>query len=160
MANHAPSIIIRFLRSAGESSANTDDVLRIYKMGENTVKTIYREHTESGRGNVSVNTMNYQQLVSYLYRIFWLLGIDDDPFRSVQFFIPGYPTSLIMVETVKKNMQALFDLLMNSIWSWPRFASRPELDTFAQGLSVRDRPSQPPVQQQPPPPAQTQPPSQ
>lgn len=127
MARQNPSITIRFLRKLEEHDANTDDILWIYKLGENSVKTVYREYMDGTRYTNSVNTMNYQQLFTYLYRVFWLLGIDDDPFKSVQLFIPGYPTSLLRTDVIQKNMQGLFDVLMNSIWNWPRFANRNEL---------------------------------
>ncbi len=96
----------------------TDDTLRISKLGENSVRTIYIE--KSGDGAViDTSLMNYQGLMAYLYRVFYLLGLDEDPFASVQFFIPGYPTILIEVATLHANVNTLMELVMSTCWSWP-----------------------------------------
>ena len=68
---------------------------------------------------IDTSTMNYQGLMAYLYRVFYLLGLDEDPFASVQFFIPGYPTILIEVATLHANVHALMELVMSTCWSWP-----------------------------------------
>ena len=124
-------ILIRFLRkgAGGLARANpaTDDTLRISKLGENSVRTIYMEKSSDGTV-IDTSTMNYQGLMAYLYRVFYLLGLDEDPFASVQFFIPGYPTILIEVATLRANVHALMELVMSTCWSWPavgRLAHRP-----------------------------------
>lgn len=96
----------------------TDDTLRITKLGENSVRCIY---TEKSDGDTTIDTMimNYQQLLAYLYRIFFLLGLDDDPFQSVQFFIPGYPTVLIQVAMLKQYLPQMIEIMYSTCWSWP-----------------------------------------
>jgi hypothetical protein len=115
-------IMIRFLRkgAGGQARANpaTDDTLRISKLGENSIRTIYMEKSSDGTV-IDTSTMNYQGLMAYLYRVFYLLGLDEDPFASVQFFIPGYPTILIEVATLHANVHALMELVMSTCWSWP-----------------------------------------
>lgn len=115
-------IQLRFLRkgAGGHARANpaTDDTLRISKLGENSVRTIYIETSADG-AIIDTSVMNYQGLMAYLYRVFYMLGLDEDPFASVQFFIPGYPTILIEVATLHANIHTLMELVMSTCWSWP-----------------------------------------
>lgn len=96
----------------------TDDTLQIQKLGENSVRCIYTE--KSGDGVVIDTTqMAYGQLFAYLYRVFYLLALDEDPFASVQFFVPGYPTILVEVSTLNRNVHALMEIVMSTCMSWP-----------------------------------------
>ena len=105
----------------------TDDTLQICKLGENVVRCIYTE--KSGDGVlIDTSQQSYAQLMAYLYRIFYLLGLDEDPFASVQFFIPGYPTILVEVVTLHRNVHALMEIVMSTCMAWPaigRLAPRP-----------------------------------
>ena len=111
-------IQLRFLRRGQPRHSSSDDILRVIKLGENSVRVIYTEVSQDGR-IVDVQIMNYAQMTAYLYRIFWLLGLDDDPFESVQFFLPGYPTVLLRVESVKAHVNHLMELMVTTCWSWP-----------------------------------------
>lgn len=115
-------ILLRFLRrgAGGQARMNpaTDDTLRIAKLGENSVRCIYMEKSGDAT-NIDTVLMNYQQLLAYLYRIFYMLGLDEDPFASVQFFIPGYPTILVEVATLHANVHTLMELVMSTCWLWP-----------------------------------------
>ena len=115
---HHHDIQLRFLRHGSARDSETDDVLRIIKLGENSLRVIYTENSQDGR-IVDIQIMNYSQVTAYLYRIFWMLGLDDDPFDSVQFFIPGYPTVLLRVEVVKAHVNHLMELMANTFWTWP-----------------------------------------
>jgi hypothetical protein len=124
-ANQMPQhhdILIRFLRkgAGGQARMNpaTDDTLRIVKLGENSIRTIYIEKSSDGTV-IDTSTTTYQGLLAYLYRVFYLLGLDEDPFASVQFFIPGYPTILVEVATLHANVHTLMELVMSTCWSWP-----------------------------------------
>ena len=127
--------MLRFLRRAANGAARmnpaTDDLLKISKLGENSVRCIY---TEKSDGETTIDTiiMNYQQLLAYLYRIFFLLGLDDDPFQSVQFFIPGYPTVLIQVSALRQHLPQIIEIMCSTCWSWPnvgRIVAPPEQPT-------------------------------
>jgi hypothetical protein len=114
-------ITIRFLRaSAGgvRTDPNTDDILEIQKLGENSVRCIYTERSFDGT-LIDNSVFTYNHMMAYLYRIFYLLGLDEDPFASVQFFIPGYPTILIQVATLRQNLYALMEIVMSTCLAWP-----------------------------------------
>jgi len=114
-------IQVRFLRRL-ETDPRKDDILRINRTGENAYRVIY---TEKSGGDTVVDIMNYtnQQLLAYLYRMLWLVGIDEDPFQSIQVFVPGYPTCLFHVGTLKQNVAPILDLIISSCWNWPTASS-------------------------------------
>jgi hypothetical protein len=133
MPNHHP-ITIRFIRrtrnGGAEGNPRLDDILTIYKLGENNLRVVYIEQTEDGIMR-DMALMTYQKLSHYLMRIFWMLTIDDDPFQSVQFYIPGYPQTLIKVATVQTNLPILMDIILNTCWHWPVVARPSAADTTA-----------------------------
>jgi hypothetical protein len=116
-------ISIRFLRRDEEGSNAapfTDDILTVQKITENQVRATYRERCpRSGVLTIDTQLMNYQQLFAYLWRVFWVVGIDEDPFKSAQFNIPGHPCFLISVDALKSSLAALMELLMSVCWAWP-----------------------------------------
>lgn len=117
------AILFQFIRRrAGgipEPSSHLDDTLRIQKLGENNLRVTYTERTEDG---VICDTtlMTYQRLFHYVWRMFWLLTVDVDPFLQVQLTIPGYPMVLIPVTMLNQNMVTIMDILMTTCWQWPR----------------------------------------
>jgi hypothetical protein len=110
-------IEIRFVRKAILNKQ--DDVLRITHVGENSLRLIYTEWSDDGP-TVDIMTYKTNQLIAYLYRVFWLLGLDEDPFESVQFFVPGYPSFIIPIRVVKENASHLLDLVVATCSEWPR----------------------------------------
>ena len=122
------SIVLRFVRK-GEHPGSTappseDDVLRVSKLGENSVRAVYTEKSNDG---AIIDTMQftYIQLIGYLHRVFWLLSMDEDPFESVNIALPGHPVVLVRVETLQKNMPYLLELFLNTCYTWPA-VGRPE----------------------------------
>jgi len=99
------SIYIHFIRRTANGTAQTDsrldDTLQIQKL------------------------MTYQKLIHYLYRVFWMLSLDEDPFQSVQFIVPGYPTTLIRVDSLRGQLAGVMDILTATMFQWPTIA-RPE----------------------------------
>jgi hypothetical protein len=121
MTHH--KIELRFLRKkkggSGAATSDQDDILEIFKLGENSVRVIY---TESGLGDAPLKDVihcNYQQALTYVYRAFMLLALDDDPFLSVQIHAPGYPCSLLHVSKIKENLPMIMELLATTCWNWP-----------------------------------------
>lgn len=116
------TISIRFLRQLAtgfaSGSPSSDDVLTVTKLGENSVRLVYTEASGDGR-TIDIMQFTYQQFIAYLYRVFWLLGLDEDPFKSVQFFIPGYPTVLIEIKSLQANVNVLLELVMSTCFAWP-----------------------------------------
>lgn len=124
------NIEIRFLRRK-EGTTNTadnnpahDDVLRIVKLGENSVRIIYLEREGDGTMTDTL-TLSYQEALTHIYKIFMLMGLDADPFVSVQFRIPGYPCYLILVEKIQENMSMIMGILASSCWGWAHVGTPP-----------------------------------
>jgi len=115
-------ITMRFIRKMRSGQADpdpqNDDQLQVIKLGENSVRAIYTE-MQAGDAMVDISIMNYIQLNVYIYRIFWLLGIDDDPFKSVQIFVTGYPSILIEVAKLQQFVPHLMDMLAHTYVAWP-----------------------------------------
>ncbi len=118
---HHP-IYIHFIRRTANGLAQTDsrldDTLTVQKLGENNVRVTYTERSEDGR-IVDTTLMTYQKLIHYLYRIFWMLSLDEDPFQSVQLIVPGYPTTLVRVDAMRAQLGGVMDVLINTMWQWP-----------------------------------------
>jgi hypothetical protein len=111
------SIQIRFIRR-GATSPNSDDILKITKMGENTVRIFYTEKNDYDTFT-DFMTVNYTQIVAYIYRTITLLTLDEDPFQSVQFFVPGYPTLMIGVDKLKEQTGYILEMISNTLMNWP-----------------------------------------
>jgi hypothetical protein len=115
-------IQIRFIRqvrgSYADANPNRDDILTITRIGENSLRLSYTEKSEDG---VITDIMNYsqQQTMSYMYRLLWLLSMDSDPFQSVQFFLPGYPTFLVLSSAIQRNVPQILDIVFSVCLSWP-----------------------------------------
>jgi len=121
---------IRFIRRKNNGGAETnplrDDVLRISRLGVNAVRVVYTERTDDAPV-VDVLTCNNYSLLSYLYRLFWLTTLDEDPFKSVQFFIPGFPTFLLEVATLKQHVPYILELVISLCWNWPTIGANRSL---------------------------------
>lgn len=119
MPNHH-SIQLRFIRETRDDvddAEQNDDLLRIAHQQDNLLRFTYSERIDEPVDDT--HTFTHQDAVSYLYRLFWITGIDEDPFRSVQFFIPGFPSFLLSVSAVKQNMNSILDLFFSVFRSWP-----------------------------------------
>jgi hypothetical protein len=116
------SIHIRFIRRTTNGGAAhnpaTDDILTITRIGENSVRLKYTEKSDVGVIH-DIMHYSYHQMMAYLYRVLWLLGLDEDPFQSVQFFVPGYPTVLILATNIKQNVTHILDLIFSTCIAWP-----------------------------------------
>lgn len=118
------AIQLRFIRRSAVVTGNPeenpahDDILVIQKLGENNLRVTYTERTVDGE-LADTTVMTYQKMIHYVSRILWLLGLDSDPFFSVQVMIPGYPTVLIPVARIQEQAVIILDLLLNTCWHWP-----------------------------------------
>jgi hypothetical protein len=113
---------MRFIRRTqdglADSDSRHDDLMRILKVGENSVRVVYSERSADGVISDTI-VLTYFQLIVYLQRIFWMLSIDEDPFQSVQFFVPGYPTVLLQVNTLQQNVPRILEMVLSSCVMWP-----------------------------------------
>lgn len=116
------TIELRFIRRSEtgqpQHDASLDDTLKITKLGENLVRTMYTERSVDG-ATMDVQTISYQQCLVYVYRMFNLLTLDEDPFAEVQLFLPGYPTVLLKVETLRTHIPQLMETLAATCMQWP-----------------------------------------
>lgn len=110
-------IQIRFIRK-GSNDPDRDDILKIVKLGENSLRLVYSERNQYD-SFTDYLLVNYSQMVAYIYRVITLLTLDEDPFQSVQFFVPGYPTMLIGVTTLKEQTPFILEMITSTLWNWP-----------------------------------------
>jgi hypothetical protein len=112
------TIELRFIRrSSLPIDAATDDILRITRIEENSNRVVYTE--KSGAPVVDVMTFTNQQLLSYLYRVFWLTNLDEDPFSSMQLFVPGFPTCMLSVTALRQSIPTVMDCIASVFLNWP-----------------------------------------
>lgn len=111
-------ILIYFIRRTEVDNPERDDCLRIEKLGENNLRLTYTERSVDGP-IVDTALVTYQKLAHYLFRLFWILSIDEDPFQSVQAMIPSYPTFRLNAEALKANVNTVLDMVMTTCWHWP-----------------------------------------
>jgi len=90
----------------------------ISRVGDNSLRLSYTEKNDDG-AIVDIINYSYHQAISYVYRVLWFLGLDEDPFQSVQFFLPGYPTCLILVKEVKPIIPQLLETIYSLFTMWP-----------------------------------------
>lgn len=117
--NYIEFLFIRPTVDGSAADRHEDDRLRIAKLGENRVRLSYSERTSRGR-TVDVQLLDYNQMLAYMCRLFTLLSIDDDPFRSVQINLPGYPRILLMVSTLQANIRVILESLQATCLNWPQ----------------------------------------
>jgi len=121
-------IQIRFIRKNADGTARhdrrSDDILRISRLGENKHRSIYIERGDE-YATVDIVMCNNHQLLCYLYRMFWLTTIDEDPFHSVKFYIPGFPAFQLSVLSVQMYVPNILDLILSLCWNWPTIGYEP-----------------------------------
>ena len=116
-------ISVRILRrDHKEQMPEFDDCITIRKLTENRIKVTYVEKS-GDEPIVDISYMGYQQLMIYIYRVLFLLVIDNDPFLSVQFIFPGYPSTLITIPNLKDRIPTMMELVWSTCVSWPSSSS-------------------------------------
>ena len=110
-------IQIRFIRR-GHNDPSRDDILKITKLGENSLRLVYMEKNQYDEFT-DILQVNYTQFMAYMYRTITLLTLDEDPFQSVQFFVPCYPTLLLSVTTLKEHTGYILEMMTTTLWNWP-----------------------------------------
>ena len=115
------SLQIRFIRK-GVPDPSRDDILKVTKVGENSLRLVYSERNAYDTFTDYLH-VSYAQFIAYIYRTILLLTLDEDPFQSVQLFVPAYPTLLLSVGALKENTGNILEMITNTISNWP-MASR------------------------------------
>ena len=119
-------IILRILRKDHtEQMPEFDDRITITKLTENRLKVVYVEKS-GDEPIVDVSYMGYQQFMIYMHRILYLLIVDNDPFLSVQFMMPGYPSTLVTIPNLKERTIPLLEILWSVCVNWPSTGNVPD----------------------------------
>jgi hypothetical protein len=121
-------IQIRFVRRNSDGTADTnpdhDDLLHIARINANSMRVVYVEQgTESA--TIDYITCTTHQLLCYLYRLLWLITLDEDPFHSVKFQLPGFPALHMSTSAVQSYVPNLLDLVLSLCWNWPGIGRLP-----------------------------------
>jgi hypothetical protein len=119
-------ITVRILRKDHtEQMPEFDDTITIKKLTENRLKVVYVEKS-GDEPIVDISYMGYQQFMIYMHRILYLLVIDNDPFLSAQFMIPGYPSTLVTIPNLKERTVGILEILWSTCVNWPSTGNIPE----------------------------------
>lgn len=97
-------------------------------MSENTVRISYTEKNEYD-AFIDYLTVNYTQVIAYIYRTITLLTLDEDPFQSVQFFVPGYPSLMVGVDKLKEQTGYILEMISSTLLNWPHIGFEHGPDT-------------------------------
>jgi hypothetical protein len=133
------SIQIRFIRRGSNDPAR-DDILKIEKIGENSLRIVYIEKNDYDLFSDYLH-VNYTQMLAYVCRTITLMTLDEDPFQSVQFFIPGYPTVLLNVAGIKEHTGYILELITSTLWNWPIISRYTEDTSHTSTHSVTPAPA-------------------
>lgn len=90
--NDSSNIMIRLIRKEGETDQDTDDKIVIHHKGEDIYHVFYRDGNFQDESRYQMTVHDGDSLDTYLYSLFRLISTDRDPFKAVQFNIPGFPT--------------------------------------------------------------------
>jgi hypothetical protein len=140
MSRGRRDIQIRFIRRMPDGSADTNtgrnDLLRIAYLNENSKRILYIERSDE-YATIDLVVCDNQQLLAYLYRLLWLTSLDEDPFHSVRFHIPGFPSMAMSVASVQAYIPNLLDIILSLCWNWPTIGYAPIHDERLVQHSVR-----------------------
>jgi hypothetical protein len=111
-------IQINFIRKG--QSIEADDVMRIRAsdVNQNLYRVEYEDRTVTIRNRL-VATEN--EVLDYLYAVFALLPIDDDPFEAVQITCPTFPSVLLRVKDLGRAavQSAVTTIIKTTMRNWP-----------------------------------------
>lgn len=91
-------IVIHIIRKLVTST--TDDVIEIYKSGDNLFAVSYIDRDSRLRYSFDAYS---DQILRYLYSVFGMLRIDEEPFESVQITLPAHPPINVKIASLSEN---------------------------------------------------------
>jgi hypothetical protein len=106
-------IAFRIVRD--RSTPDTDDIIRIQKQNEHTCVVSYTVPNSGDRFRFAAHLRDVSH---YLYSVFDLLAMDDDPFQSVQFDAPGFPSVIFQLPLTKDNVRTIVSVVKDVIYSY------------------------------------------
>jgi hypothetical protein len=112
-------ILVYLTRS--KKDADKDDLIKIRPSTENErLLNVYYKDKDSNKNYSFDDT--WDNVVVYLKRILMVLPFDSDPFNSVQFTLPAYPSVMIRVDDILDSelfIQTVFDMMKSVVNGWP-----------------------------------------
>lgn len=101
--------------------ATTDDIIKI-RPSEKDVRllNVYYNDKDSKKNYSFEDT--WEHVATYLKRILTVLPLDSDPFYSVQFTLPAYPSIMIHVEDLEYEQEyidTVFAMMKSVVNGWP-----------------------------------------
>lgn len=112
-------IVIYLTRS--KRNAESDDVIKIRPSPKNDrLLNVYYLDKDSKKNYTFDDT--WDNVVLYLQRILSVLPYDSDPFYSVQFTLPAYPSLMIRVEDLPDDedfVDTVFVMMKSVVDGWP-----------------------------------------
>lgn len=112
-------IVVHLTRS--KQDASQDDVIKIRPSKQNDrLLNVYYNDRESEKNYSFDDT--WDNVVTYLERIFAILPYDSDPFYSVQFTLPAYPSVMIRVHDLPDDTEfvdTVFLMMKSVVDGWP-----------------------------------------
>lgn len=91
-ADSAKNIVIHLIRDKKDEAKDTDDIIAIHHKGEDIYHVFYRDGNFADKTRYHMSVHTGESLDTYLLSVFRLLARDRDPFKAIQFNIPGTPT--------------------------------------------------------------------
>jgi len=109
------SASINLLRNLYITSQHTDDTIIIQKQNELTCVVTYTDSHSAVRHRFAVAT---PELPEYLYNLFDLLRLDDDPFKAVQLNARGFPSIMMNMPLSRGARTTIIDVIRDVICSY------------------------------------------
>jgi hypothetical protein len=105
-------ITFHIIRSIG---AANDDVITIHKPGD-LFSVTYSDRDSHFRYSFDASR---DQVIEYLYSIFDMLRIDEEPFHSIQITLPAYPAiNLKIASLTEKTVTTIMKPIKRSLLKW------------------------------------------
>jgi hypothetical protein len=105
-------ITLHIIRSLNNAS---DDVITINKDGY-LFSVSYMDRDSKFRYSFDASR---EQVIEYLYSIFEMLRIDEEPFHSIQVTLPAYPVINVKIASLNdKTIQTFMRPLKRSLLRW------------------------------------------
>ena len=112
-------ILVYLTRS--KRDAKSDDIIKIRPSERNErLLNVYYEDKDSKKNYTFDDT--WDNVVAYLKRILTVLPFDSDPFYSVQFTLPAYPSVMIRVDDLDYEqtfVDTVFSMMKSVVDGWP-----------------------------------------
>lgn len=112
-------ILVYLTRS--KKNADKDDLIKITPSSDNErLLTVFYKDKDSNKNYSFDDT--WDNVLVYLKRILMVLPFDSDPFYSVQFTLPAYPSVMIRVEDILDDdvfIETVFEMMKSVVNGWP-----------------------------------------